>query len=174
MPHCGKNFRSHVLDYGILVPSSDGFKTLDKEDFIDLLRYDKGEIKLCPKLTSLHVNCYGSMRQRVRLATQLLSNTVSKAIIHLDGDDAEFKSQYVSTFDAYFDTMNSNREYADKPLRCGFGKHEEEQIKALEDMKDLVTKMRFCDAPKQETKKPFQKGILISINSTLSLWKECM
>ena len=116
IPHCGKNFRSHVLDYGILVPSTDGLKTLDKEDFIDLLRYDKGEIKLCPKLTSLHVNCYGSMRQRVSLATQLLSNTVSKAIIHLDGDDAEFKSQYVSTFDSFFDTMNSNREYASQNL----------------------------------------------------------
>ena len=39
-------------------------------------------------------------------------------------------------------------------------------------MKKLVENMRFCDNMEKKTKKPFQKGILISIQSTMSLFKE--
>ena len=76
-PHMIKLLRNHCLDYGILIPHEEDFALLGKSDFERLLFLDHEELKLCPKLTPLHVNAIGSLRQRVCLATQLLSKGCS-------------------------------------------------------------------------------------------------
>ena len=55
------------------------------------------------------------------------------------------------------------------------GVHESYQLDVLYKMQELVTNMHFYNKEGTElvqTKKPFQKGILVSIKSTLDLYKE--
>ena len=56
------------------------------------------------KLTDHHLSCYGSARQRVYLATELISNSVSKALPLWDKEQKEF-----SDFLALFNEVQSSK-----------------------------------------------------------------
>jgi hypothetical protein len=74
--------------------------------------------------------------------------------------------------DAWFDVMNSHQKCHLKPNKCGLGIHEREQTEALKNMLDLVQHMSFGKDEAAVRKKPFQTGIVVSINSTLDLFEE--
>lgn len=173
IPHMVKLLRNHCLDHGLAFPNERGeYSTLKIDDFKDILLKDGKELKLCPKLKPIHLTCQGSMRQRVCLATQLFSHTVAKALLFHQGKEGEIKSNAVLTINNYFDTMNSRRPYDAVPYRCGLGVHNDLQIESLLKMKILIENLKFCDNMGKKSLKPFQKGILISIASTLALLKE--
>ena len=52
------------------------------------------------------------------------------------------------------------------------GINENSQLEALTDMRELVNNMYFHSSSDKLVQKPFQCGILISIESTISLYKE--
>ncbi|CAB4067118.1 unnamed protein product [Lepeophtheirus salmonis] len=63
-----------------MAPAEDGtLVPLVKTDFEGLSMKDTVESKIVFKLKPLHIYCKGGVRQRVRLAAQVLSNTVAKA-----------------------------------------------------------------------------------------------
>lgn len=68
--------------------------------------------------------------------------------------------------------MNSRRKFDATPLRCGFGVKEDAQIEALHEMKNLINSMRFSNNVARETKLPFQKGILLGIQSMIGLYED--
>lgn len=106
-------------------------------------------------------------------AAQLLSNSVAKALLFLFGDKYAALSNAISTINKWFDTMNSIIPFSKVPERCGFGLQMDCQLKALEDMRILISTMGFCNRKNDSKKKlPFQIGILISIQSTLELLEE--
>ena len=173
IPHMVKLLRNHCLDAGLAFPNENGvFTELKMKDFKEIMQKDGEELKLCPKLKPIHLTAQGSMRQRVCLATQLFSHTVAKAMVFHQGESAEGKSNAILTVNNYFDTMNSRTLHNAVPYRCALGVHEELQIESLLRMKKLVETMKFCNDMGKRTMKPFQKGILISIQSTLTLFQE--
>ena len=97
--------------------------SLGADNFEKLMAIDSNELRLCFKLRSDHLKCEGIKRQRVRLATQLLSHTVAKAFLYLfDGIEAKTQHDAILLFNDFFDVCNSRR-MNDKaaPLRSGFG-----------------------------------------------------
>ena len=84
---------------------------LGKTDFLYLLNFDSNTLKFCPKLTIEHIKVKGSNRQRVRLATQLLSESVAKAFSHNFGSLYQPKADVISIIDRWFDGMNSRKKY---------------------------------------------------------------
>ena len=123
VPHCIKNLKNHSLDYGMLYMQEDNADTyLGKTDFVHLLKTDADTLKFCPKLTIEHIEVKGSNRQRVFLATQLLSESVGKACSHLLGYFYQSKGKVILTIDKWFDVMNSRRKFESKEARCGLGK----------------------------------------------------
>ncbi len=106
------------------------------------------------------------------LATQLVFSTVAMAILFYQGSRGKIKIDAILTIVNYCDTMNSSHLSNTVAYRCALGVHEDLQINSLLKMKKMVEDMRFCDDMLKKTKKPFQKGILISIQSTMSLFKE--
>ena len=71
--------------------------------------------------------------------------------------------------DQWFDTMNSSCLYSTKKLNSGFGIHEEEQMFVLSKMERMISGMRVIG---KKSLLPFQKGVLISIQSTRLLYAE--
>jgi len=173
IPHMIKLMRNHCLDHGLAFLNDTGeYCTLKMEDFKEVLLKDGKELKLCPKLKPIHLTVQGSMRQRVCLATQLFSHTVAMALLYHQGKRGETKSKAILTINNYCDTMNSRWMYDAVPYRCGLGIHQDLQIESLLKMKSLVENMKFCDNMDKKSLKPFQKGFLISIESTFALLKE--
>ena len=84
-PHLIKLARNHLLDKGFfLPPDSDKHRaTLNKADFQKLLDVNSGETyKTLFKLNQNHIDLVGHQKQRVRLATQLLSHSVARSFLH--------------------------------------------------------------------------------------------
>lgn len=78
IPHLIKLARNHLLDKGFIIEGN----TIKINIFEALLKISTSELTLAHKLTHQHLNVKGSMRQRVRQAVQVLSNTLSKAIAY--------------------------------------------------------------------------------------------
>lgn len=172
-PHLLKLLRNHCLDKGFTLQDSDGSSVnLGKHEFEKLIMQDGKELKICPNLTYDLLNVRGSTRQRVRPAARLFSDTVSKGFLYHLGETHKIQSNFVLKVNNWFDVMNSRSEFSSSPHRAGFGINLEIQTSALHDMKKEVSEMRFSNNPSKLTKLPFQKGILISIESMLELYKE--
>ena len=123
VPHCLKNLRNHTLDYGIVIKQSDDHQiSLKKEDFQTLIEADDGDFRLCFKLNMNHINVKGNERQRVKYATQLFSNTVSKAFTFKLGSSYSSQGNIVSVIDSWFDVMDSRNKYHYKKNKCALGK----------------------------------------------------
>ena len=141
---------------------------LTKNDFEKLLEKDSSELKIAYKVTTLHLECKGSVRQRVRIAAQLLSHTIAKALTFIFGEKYKVQSDAIETINDWFDTMNSSTMCSKKKLSCGFGIHFEDQLYALNKMRKLILTMKIHG---KSYMLPFQKGILISIEATQGLFK---
>ena len=82
IPHCFKNMRNHTLDYGMVIKQSEKNEiVIKKEMFRQLICDDFGDLRYCPKLSFSHIHVRGHDRQRVKTAVQLLSDSVSKALV---------------------------------------------------------------------------------------------
>ena len=107
----------------------------------------------------------------MRLAAQLLSASTAAAIRELfEGEEAA--AEVCEVIDAGFDVLNSRTLFSDKPLRCGLGatEHWERQKAALERLHQLMATARFGSSGSGLL--PCQKGFIVSVRSTLSLFEE--
>ena len=141
-PHVIKNLRNHVMGPGGLqLPEK---QVLQKSDFADLLAVDNAEYRINHKLSNLHVDCSGSSRQRVYLATQALSNSVSNTIQYLypnDFDKLE-KAKAIKIINDFFDICNSRVIKDPVSTKSAFGIDLPTQTLALKKMEDLMLSTR--------------------------------
>ena len=141
--------------------------TLNKVLFHEFLELDSHELKLCPKITTDHVDLRGAKRMRVRPAAQLLSETTAKAISFLLPDKKP-ESEQILVIDSFFDVFNSRLPIADKQLRNPYGRYLIEQNKALENMEQYAKNAVVVGKEKRSF--TFLKGLLVSTNSLKSLF----
>nr|CAI5828466.1 unnamed protein product [Callosobruchus analis] len=76
--HLIKLVRNHLIDQGFTIQDH----IINVDYFSALLNISSSELTLAYRLTEQHINLTGSMRQKVRPAVQLLSNSVAKAIVY--------------------------------------------------------------------------------------------
>lgn len=168
MPHYIKLLRNHFLDKGLAL----GDGTIITTDIIkEILEKDNAEIKLCHKLKPQLLAVKGNGRQKVSFAKTLFSATTAKAILHFTQNRRV--SDFFLMVDNFFDLMNSKvpEPLSDKPLKAAFGKEKfySDQKDLLNKVKKEISEMRVIG---KKTMLPFQKGMLISINSLIGLHEE--
>ncbi|CAL8083730.1 unnamed protein product [Orchesella dallaii] len=163
-PHLLKLLRNHILDSkGLKLKCG---KTIDKSVFEKILRADSQDFKICYKLTQKHISLNNREKQRVCYAAQLLSRTTSLAIESLDPNNKEI-SEFVALVNDWFDVFNSR--HPNDPIRKPFGMDLENQTAILDRMSDEIRHLRKGD---KRAMLPFQRGILISINSLKALFND--
>lgn len=131
VPHMIKLARNHFLDQGFLYEGHH----ITKKCFELLLQLGaSSDLKCAFKLTDEHLNCYGTRRQKVKLATQLFSRTNAKAIECCGRKGVkgfeEWKQvvEIVELFNNWFDLFNSKNKYNyQNPGNHTFGVNLEEQ-----------------------------------------------
>ena len=87
------------MDKGFYLPPDENNHraTLFKSDFKKLLGENSDVYKTLFKLTPNHIDLVGHQKQRVRLATQLLSHSVAKSFLHqshLFGNERDAKAKH--------------------------------------------------------------------------------
>ena len=164
VPHALKLLRNHLLDEGYILESG---KVVNKEVLEKLVTDNsKFDLKYCHKLTIDHLLVTGTDRQNVRKAAELLSGTVSKAILHKYPEERHV-AEFIRIVNDGFDVLNS-RIPVNKtaPLKSAYGMCIEEQSNALNELAHLCKSMRVVGKTKML---PFQNAFLISIESVKGL-----
>lgn len=98
----------------VYIPDAPHILKLVRNWFLDteeaLVSFSATELRVCHKFTKEHLSCEGPQRQRVKLATQLLSYTTATALLHyklindtkLNNDTAYF----IELINNWFDLAN--------------------------------------------------------------------
>ena len=175
--HGFKNLRNHIVDYGIRIKFEEDYVTLDKSDFRNVLAKDgaSGELRLAHKVHDLHLDAVSQERQRTYLAVQLLSASVANLFQKFG---FQGKARLIHIFNDFFDVMDSKFYYGKKgnKMKSGFGVHFELQLSALHSMKNVLEKLEYRkekgSVEYTSTKKPFQHGLIATINSVIDLFEE--
>ena len=68
--------------------------------------YEKSEFKLCPKLTSNHIDLTSFSKMRVSLAANVLSSTVANALDLKYGSSVSATVKFVPLMNKWFDVVN--------------------------------------------------------------------
>ena len=118
-PHLIKLTRNTLGDLGVLVDRDGNFVKWEYIRSLHILQKTQG-LHLANKLTPEHID-YKKNKMKVKLATQVCSQSVANALIHCslnlklpEFKGAEYTAEFLKCFDLLFDTMNS---------RFSFGKY---------------------------------------------------
>ena len=178
-PHLMKLARNHLMDKGYLVPDEDGKLVYwSRRDYEELLQHSTKNLledaNMLFKLTPEHLYCKGSARQRVSLATQVLSHTCANAFMQLGVKDSEAKYNACKTFNDFFDVMNSGSKHNQNRLMCGLGHPEttKDQFKALRAMEILLEKFKINGQKETSPDLPWVFGMKMSIKSIRGLYTD--
>ena len=126
-----------------------------------------GEASILHKIDIIgHLELSDQEKQRVDKAFQLLSRRMSIAF-KLSG--LEDQGEIISCINDFFDVLNSRKTHTFNPLKCAFGRNLQVQVKAIQNMKELLEgpKVNPCPKRKRNAQMPFRKGLLIDIQSIL-------
>lgn len=138
------------------------------------LEQDSG-LKAALKLTLRHIFITPWSKMSVRLAAQVFSHSVAAALrtaIEV-GDisaDARKTADFIGHMNRLFDNLNSRIANDRNPYRCALSDKNPQVEKSLRDSLCWLETLQVCN-PKEKNI-PCIDGMIISIKSTLSLWKD--
>lgn len=169
-PHLLKLLRNWLLDKGFRLNND---IQIDRSPLENLLQLNRQEVSPCYKLTEKHVLCEKTQRQNVRLAAQLISNTVGCALRRQkpgsDKTKAENLGEFICIMNTWFDIFNSYTEKGTVPTKNAYGVNLEIQITHLDKVSKIISEMRPIGKNAMQT---FQKGIIMSIKSLQLLFHD--
>lgn len=172
-PHLLKLIRNHFLDDGYIVNGKLITVAPIKEAFY---KFGSDDLKIMHKISSKHFDVAGPERQKVKLAAQLLSHTVSASLRRfyqlgkLSSPNVMECANFVKSINDWFDVFNSKIAAVDSRERMkAYGLALETQNQILSDIDQLIFKLR---TPNKSCLLPFQKGILINNTSLRSLFED--
>ena len=172
--HGLKNLRNAIIEHGAVINWRGKSVKIGKQDFQAVItEHSKpGEPCILHKVDIIHhLELSKQEKQRVYKAFQLLSRRMANAF-RLSG--REDQAEIIAVINDYFDVFNSRSAHHFNPLKSGFGKNLELQMKAIEDMRELLMGMKFNPPGKRRrlAMMPFQKGLLMDIMSIIHLKDE--
>lgn len=161
-----KLLRNHFIDDGIRLPTGNVITT---EVIQKVLKADSSEMRICPRLHSMHLEVKGRERMKVSYAAQLFSTTTTKAITQVDANEKE-AGNFVQLVNDCFDVLNSRIPFNEKnKLKSGYGLYLDEQNKLLKEFQSVCYFMRFG---KKKILLPFQRGYLMNIIALKGLYSD--
>lgn len=154
-------------------------KVASWKDIETLYQIDnKNSIRCCPKLTNNHMHPNGFTKMKVKLATQVLSHTVSAAMMMavsggLLPASASGTAELLANFDQIFDCLTSSSLHTPKEeFRPVTNTSQHEQM--MSKMKSFVKSIKLID-PKSKKNVTSSlkclKALEITLTSTMLLWK---
>lgn len=168
-PHILKLIRNWLLDTGFQFQD----QQINKNPLENLIKKTATELSVCHKLTEEHLTCEGPQRQKVRLASQLMSHTTATALLHYKPiDNTELlndTANFIELVNNWFDLSNvSHPNNYRTPYTAPYGLFLNEQDSLLDKMFNTFLQMR-CNG--KYGLQIFQKALLMHINGMKLLLK---
>ena len=155
-------FRNHFLDRK--TKFTDGF-VASKKDFDALYKKVQCEVSIGHKLRPIHLECSSFDRQNVRLACELVSQTVASLFRH-HFPRKEALAALIEMADMTFNILTTEiPESSDFTRTALGGPHLEDQLKILTKFRAVVKETIFYGKTK------FEKGIVMAITAEIELQK---
>jgi hypothetical protein len=174
-PHIIKAVRNNLIKYDF---HFDG-KVASWKDIEALYNIDsKNSIRCCPKLTSNHLYPNGFQKMKVKFATQVLSHTVSSAMLMATSGgllppSAVGTAELIAQFDTIFDCLNSTSFECPKIYNHPLSS-QSHHFKFMADMCSLVGRLKVTDpATGKDVTSNLKclKALQTTINGTFQVWK---
>lgn len=176
-PHLVKNTRNNFKSHGFILP---GNKKIMWKYVQDLYQYDKDrKIRMVPKLSEKHINLPPFKAMSVKLATQVLSNSVAAGIYTLidlgkwpdaEIDDAMATADFIYNMNGLFDVFNSRSLKDSAKLKQGITSTST-HFQYLEECMTWLPQLKLLDQPKKQ-QLPCILGWQHNIKSLKMLWDE--
>lgn len=175
--HMIKLVRNAFGDKKIII---DGNGDLIKWDYIVKL-YEKEKLeglRAATKLTARHI-FYHNEKMNVRLAAQVLSDSVGDALTYLSNEDPEFKgcgptAQFCKMMNNAFDILNSRRLYSKNPYNNAITKNTFTKYQEFMNLfSEYLQQLKFLDGTLIITskRKTGFRGLLMGLYSSLELFE---
>ncbi len=174
-PHIIKAIRNNLIKYDY---HFDG-KVASWKDIEAVYKIDsKNSFRCCPKLTNRHLYPNNFQKMKVKLATQVLSHTVSSVMLTavsggLLPPSAVGTAEFIEKFDQTFDCLNSSSfktpKLYKKPLTS-----QSHHFAFLAEMQSLVNKLEVKDpATGKDVTSQLRcfKALQTTINGTIQVWE---
>ena len=178
-PHLLKCIRNNFTKYAIQFVDSDvDSKCARWKHVEDLWNYEKEcEIRLCPKLTEMHINVGPFDKLKVNLAAQILSHSVSCALrtyVHFQVLPPEVlpTADFVEMVNNLFDMLNNSFHGAKNNFKKVFNKNEEHHLEGLLTFKRFVSSWKLVSeehGTPNKSNAPFKQCMLVTIQSIYEL-----
>ena len=189
-PHLIKSVRNNFKKHGFEIEGNNVLWS-HVRDFFDKDR--SAPIRMAPKLTKKHIDVPAFTPLRVKLATQVLSNSVAVGVGVLAqwgiiSPDAKHTADFIGKMNELFDCFNSMTITSSKPWAhaiSGKSKHKEKLLSLLEFVKSIKPKELNEEEQDGETGENAKKrkkrgkknlpcldGWQLSITALLLLWEE--
>ncbi|CAI6358180.1 unnamed protein product [Macrosiphum euphorbiae] len=168
-PHILKLIRNWLLDTGFQINE----QLINKKPLESLIKKTLSEINICYKLSEEHLTCEGPQRQKVKLASQLLSHTTATALLHYKPiDDTNLlndTANFIELVNNWFDLSNVSHPNDHRtPYTAPYGLFLDDQDALLDKMYNTFLLMR-CNG--KYGLQIFQKALLMHINGMKLLLK---
>lgn len=168
-PNILKLIRNWLLDTGFQFNE----QLINKKPLESLIKQISTEISICHKLSEEHLTCEGPQRQKVKLASQLLSHTTSTALLHYkpiyDTKLLNDTANFIELVNNWFDLCNvSHSNNHSTPFTAPYGLYLDDQDSLLDKMYNTFLFMR-CNG--KYSLQIFQKAVLMHINGLKLLLK---
>ncbi|KAB0803063.1 hypothetical protein PPYR_00033 [Photinus pyralis] len=113
-PHLIKCIRNRFLNNNALITPEGGILWEYYKILLQLDQTQSNNTRVCPKITEMHINPNGFMKMRVKLATQIFSNSVAEGLIHYQRrcdrlKNADCTISFTRRINNLFDVLNSRR-----------------------------------------------------------------
>lgn len=144
VPHLLKLVRNNLFDSGFWWKGT----LVDMRCLEELIKLNAGDLKIAHKLSRTHLDAKGTLRQKVKLATQVFSNTNASAIRWcganglLHSDNWEYTAYVFKLFNDWFDVFNSTLQYGHHSGLYAYGVNLEEQNKIIIEIDIFIKEMR--------------------------------
>ena len=182
MPHLLKSVRNNFKNYDVQfieIKEGNSQRRTLQASWRDIrqfyLKDSNSKYRCAPKLTAAHVYARGLGTMKVKLAAQVFSHSVAAGLsVYVQGGllpaALSGTAEFVGTMNSVFDSMNSKSRYSSKPYG-GAVSGETKHVEFWKNAIDWVKSWKFKTAADRIVKPACQKGMIITIKSTIELWK---
>lgn len=175
-----KNIRNNLLENNYDLNGNE----ISFDDIIKVYNIDKNnKSRSLGKLTPVHLKPNSFQKMKVKLATQVLSQSVAAAMEtaiasgELKSDTAKNTVDFVRNVNDLFDSLNSKCKFNKNPFKCAITKNKDSLVhKTLNKGNEIFKQLKKVTISKKNVKKltipPCFEGMQQSINAVLQLAAE--
>lgn len=175
-PHLIKSVRNTLLKNNIRIGENEvSFRDIEALYCLDR----KNVARASTKLSEIHIRPNSFQKMKVKLATQVFSNSVATALQvavetgDIKSDTAVFTAKFLKGMNDIFDALNSRLLYDHNPYRCAISRESKVVLNTLRQGIEWIDSWGVYTSKNKKRRDTYCfKGLYQTITAALKLWED--